>query len=89
MFRRRHHSEDDPPQRLIFTVILVLTIAFPLIGLLALWGKFDGTIAWYARGERGCLTGEQRATLKQQLLVEVVLYPALIIALSVYYSLHK
>ncbi|KAG6022032.1 hypothetical protein E4U40_004922 [Claviceps sp. LM458 group G5] len=88
LFRRRHHSEDDPPQRLIFTVILVLTIAFPLIGLLALWGKFDGTIAWYARGERGCLTGEQRATLKQQLLVEVVLYPALIIALSVYYSVH-
>ncbi|KAG6043269.1 hypothetical protein E4U39_004758 [Claviceps sp. Clav50 group G5] len=89
LFRRRHHSEDDPPQRLIFTVILVLTIAFPLIGLLALWGKFDGTIAWYARGERGCLTGEQRATLKQQLLVEVVLYPALIIALSVYYSVHN
>lgn len=69
--------------------ILVLTIFFPLIGLLALCGKFDGTIAWYARGERACLTREQRGTLKQQLLVEAFLYPALIIALSVYYSVHR
>ncbi|KAG5984346.1 hypothetical protein E4U55_005124 [Claviceps digitariae] len=88
LFRRRHHTEDDAPQRRIFLLILLLTIFFPLIGLLALWGKFDGTIAWYARGERGGLTREQRGTLKQQLLVEAFLYPALIIALSVYYSVH-
>ncbi|KAG5926324.1 hypothetical protein E4U42_003418 [Claviceps africana] len=89
LFRRRHHTEDDEPQRRVFLVILALTIFFPLIGLLALWGKFDGTIAWYARGERGGLTREQRGTLKQQLLVEAVFYPALIIALSVYYSVHN
>lgn len=89
LYRRRHRAEDDQPQRLIFIAILVLTIFFPLIGLLALCGKFDGTIAWYARGERACLTREQRGTLKQQLLVEAFLYPALIIALSVYYSVHK
>ncbi|KAG6000632.1 hypothetical protein E4U43_001552 [Claviceps pusilla] len=89
LFRRRHHTEDDEPQRRIFLLILVLTIVFPLIGLLALWGRFDGTIAWYARGERGGMTPEQRATLKQQLLVEAFLYPSLIIALSVYYSVHN
>ncbi|KAG6007991.1 hypothetical protein E4U21_005225 [Claviceps maximensis] len=89
LFRRRHYAEDDEPQQRIFLIIQFLTIFFPLIGVLALWGKFDETIAWYARGERGGLTREQRVTLKQQLLVEAFLYTTLVIALSAYYSVHN
>lgn len=86
--RRRQRSEEDKLQKRIFLLILVLTIFLPLIGLLALYGTFDATIAWYARGERECLTKQQRGTLKKQLWVEGVVYPALIVSLSVYYSIH-
>ncbi|KHN96812.1 uncharacterized protein MAM_05368 [Metarhizium album ARSEF 1941] len=88
--RRRRHgcSEEDAHQRRVFLVIFVTAVFFPLIGVLALYGKFDATIAWYGKGERGCLTQEQRGTLKQQLWVEGVLYPGLIISLVVYYSVH-
>ncbi|KAK2590129.1 hypothetical protein QQS21_012197 [Conoideocrella luteorostrata] len=89
LFRRRHNLDEDKPQRLIFLTIMVLTIFFPLIGVLALYGKFDGTISWYARGEKACLTTEQRGKLKQQIIAETIVYPALIISLSVYYSIHK
>lgn len=89
LFRRRFSDDEEERQRLIFLVIMVITIFFPLIGLLALWGKFDATITWYTHGEMHCLTQEQRATLKQQLLVELVLYPLLIISLTVYFSVHR
>lgn len=75
-------------QRLIFLAAMVLTIFFPPVGLLALSGRFDSTISWHTHGELHCLTEEQRGTLKQQLLVEMVLYPSLIITLAVYYSVH-
>ncbi|QUC21474.1 uncharacterized protein UV8b_05717 [Ustilaginoidea virens] len=87
--RRNCRLDEDKAQRSIFLAIMVLTIFFPLVGLLALCGNFDGTISWYAKGERGCLTREQRGTLKQQLFVECLLYPGLIIALSVHYSVRK
>lgn len=69
-------------------MIFVMAVFFPPIGVLALYGKFDATIAWYGKGERGCLTQEQRSTLKQQLLVEGVLYLGLLTSLVVYYSVH-
>ncbi|KAG8409018.1 hypothetical protein J3458_020021 [Metarhizium acridum] len=86
--RRRRCPEEDAQQRRVFLVIFVMAVFFPPIGVLALYGKFDATIAWYGKGERGCLTQEQRSTLKQQLWVEGVLYIGLIISLVVYYSVH-
>lgn len=89
--RRRRCCSDAAysRQKLIFFVVLALTVFFPPAGLLAMYGKFDSTVSWYTHGELHGLTGEQRGTLKQQLLVEMVLYPALIITLAVYYSVHE
>jgi hypothetical protein len=67
---------------------MTFTIFFPPVGLLALLGKLDSTISWYTHGELHGLTKEQRGTLKQQLFVEMVLYPSLVITLAVYYSVH-
>lgn len=89
VFLRRHLSDDeDERQKFIFLNIMVLTIVFPLIGILALYGRFDSTISWYSHGEMHSLTKEQRGILKQQLFVEAVFYPVLITILSVYYSVH-
>ncbi|CAH0056678.1 unnamed protein product [Clonostachys solani] len=70
-----------------FLVVMVLTIFFPPVGVLALWGVFDSTISWCTHGELSVFTVDQRGTLKQQLVVEAILYPVLIIALAVSYSL--
>jgi hypothetical protein len=88
MFQRHQCSEDDAQQRRVFTVIFIMSIIFPLVGVLALYGKLDAMIAWYGKGEGG-LTLEQRGILKQQLLIESVVYPGLIIALSAYYAIHR
>ncbi|KND91314.1 hypothetical protein TOPH_04077 [Tolypocladium ophioglossoides CBS 100239] len=85
----RHLSDDEGDrQKFIFVNIMVVTIIFPLIGVLALYGRFDSTISWCSHGEMHSLTKEQRSILKQQLFVEAVFYPVLITILSVYYSVH-
>ncbi|VUC35967.1 unnamed protein product [Clonostachys rosea] len=70
-----------------FLTVMVLTIFFPPVGVLALWGVFDTTISWCTHGELSTLTVDQRGTVKQQLIVELILYPILIIALAVSYTL--
>lgn len=89
LLRRRHSHEEDQREKLIFLGIMILTIFFPFIGLLALLGKFDSVVSWYTYGAMRSLTQDQRGILKQQLFVEVVVYPVLIIILAVYYSVHK
>lgn len=89
LLRRRHVREEDKREKLIFLGIMILTIFFPFIGVLALWGKFDCAVSWYTYGGMASLTKDQRGILKQQLFVEVVVYPVLIIILAVYYSVHK
>ncbi|TWU75362.1 hypothetical protein ED733_007114 [Metarhizium rileyi] len=51
--RRRRCPEEDANQQRVFLVIFVLAVFFPLIGVLALYGKFDATIAWYDDVEAG------------------------------------
>ncbi|KAJ4271525.1 hypothetical protein NW762_000229 [Fusarium torreyae] len=75
--------------RRVFIWIMILTLFFPFIGPVVLYGKLNSTISWYTHGGMRCLTKDQHGTLKQQLIVEAVVYPALIIALSVYYSVRK
>ncbi|KPM34097.1 hypothetical protein AK830_g12473 [Neonectria ditissima] len=84
--RRRHTVKGDKGERMIFVGIMLLTLFFPFIGLLALWGRFDSAVSWYTHGEMHSLTRKQRRALKQQLLAEAVAYPVLIITLAVYYS---
>ena len=70
----------------MFLTVMLLSAFFPFVGLLALLRVFDSTISWYTHGERHCFTRDQRGILKQQLIVEVILYPVLIVALAVFYS---
>lgn len=88
VFRRRFSDTAEKRQKLIFILIVVLAIFFAPAGVLALYGKFDNTISWYTQGELHNLTADQRGTLKQQILVEAIVYPTLIITLSVYFSVH-
>ncbi|KAF5024166.1 hypothetical protein F66182_3755 [Fusarium sp. NRRL 66182] len=73
----------------VFMWIMILSLLFPFIGPVVLYGKLNSTISWYTHGEMRCLTKDQRGTLKQQLLVEAFVYPVIIISLSVYYSVRK
>ncbi|KAF4985925.1 hypothetical protein FGRMN_11053 [Fusarium graminum] len=90
MLRHRRHSDMVAERgKKVFMWIMILTLFFPFIGPIALYGKLNSTISWYTHGEMQCLTRDQQGTLKQQLIVEAVIYPALIISLSVYHSVHK
>ncbi|KAF5665982.1 hypothetical protein FHETE_6445 [Fusarium heterosporum] len=90
MLRHRQHADMVAERgKRVFMWIMILTLFFPFIGPIALYGKLNSTISWYTHGEMQCLTRDQHGTLKQQLIVEAVIYPALIISLSVYYSVHK
>ncbi|KAH7256592.1 hypothetical protein BKA59DRAFT_490618 [Fusarium tricinctum] len=89
---RRHREHADMVAergKRMFMWIMILTLFFPFIGPVVLYGKLNSTISWYTHGEMQRLTKDQRGTLKQQLIVEAVVYPALIISLSVYYSVHN
>ncbi|KAM0296807.1 hypothetical protein ACHAO9_000453 [Fusarium lateritium] len=88
--RHREHSDMVAERgKRMFMWIMILTLFFPFIGPVVLYGKLNSTISWYTHGEMQRLTRDQRGTLKQQLIVEAVIYPALIISLSVYYSVHN
>lgn len=86
LFRRRYSDENKKRLGLVCFVVMVLTVFFPPIGLLALYERFDSTISWYCHGEIHCFTPKQRAVLKRQLLMQAIMYPILIIVLAVYYS---
>lgn len=86
IFRRRFTRNEDKSEKFIFLSVACITIFFPLIGLLALCGRFDSTISWYTHGAMHALTNGQRSFLRKQILVEAILYPILIVVLAVYYS---
>ncbi|PTB40524.1 hypothetical protein M441DRAFT_68978 [Trichoderma asperellum CBS 433.97] len=88
MDRRRSPEEMEHKRKVLFIVIVLSSIVFPLIGFLALLGKFDSTVCWYALGEMKGFTKEQRGMLMQQLLVETFIYTVLIIFLSLHFSGH-
>ncbi|CAG9989957.1 unnamed protein product [Clonostachys byssicola] len=79
-------NSSEEKGKKFFLVVMVLTILFPPVGVLALSGVFDSTISWCTHGELSAFTLDQRGTLKQQLIVEAIVYPVLIIALAVAYS---
>ncbi|KAG5807118.1 hypothetical protein H9Q74_008102 [Fusarium xylarioides] len=84
---RQHADIVAQRGKRMFMWVMILTLFFPFIGPIVLYGKLNSTISWYTHGEMQCLTKDQRGTLKQQLLVEAVVYPAIIIALSVHFSI--
>ncbi|KAI5467268.1 hypothetical protein BGZ63DRAFT_398863 [Mariannaea sp. PMI_226] len=86
LFRRRLSGKKNTKKRAIFGGLILLTVLFPFIGLLALWGKFDPAISWYTDGEMYSLAPSQRRKLRSVLLIEAALFPALVITLAVYYA---
>lgn len=88
MERRRSPEEAEHKRKVLFMGIVLSSIVFPLIGFLALLGKFDSTVCWYALGEMKGFTKEQRGMLIQQLLVETFIYTILTVFLSLHFSGH-
>ncbi|KAL7943163.1 hypothetical protein V8C42DRAFT_347136 [Trichoderma barbatum] len=86
MDRRRFPEQSERKRRILFICIMAFSIVFPLIGLLALVGRFDSTVCWYALGEMQGFTKEQRAMLLQQLLVEIFVYTIVIVFMSLHFS---
>ncbi|RMJ06533.1 hypothetical protein CDV36_013879 [Fusarium kuroshium] len=91
ILHRRQQPDDaeDHRQKRVFASIVILTILFPFIGVLAIRNKLDAMIPWATEGEMHTLTPAQRRTLKYLLLALAVLYPALISGLVVYYAVHR
>ena len=85
----RQHGADVciRRQRWFVFVIMALTIFFPLVGILALCGVFDSSLSWFTEGELHQFSQRQRLIMKAQVYAELVLYPALIVTLGVYFSL--
>ncbi|KAJ4260383.1 hypothetical protein NW757_002334 [Fusarium falciforme] len=91
VLHRRQQPDDaeDHRQKRVFVSIVILTIMFPFIGVLAIRNKLDAMIPWATEGEMHTLTPTQRRALKYLLLALAVLYPALITGLVVYYAVHR
>ncbi|EHK25223.1 uncharacterized protein TRIVIDRAFT_61928 [Trichoderma virens Gv29-8] len=86
MERRRFPEETERKRRILCICIMASSIVFPLIGLLALIGRFDSTVCWYALGETQGFTKEQRGMLLQQLLVEIFVYTIVIVFMALHFS---
>ncbi|KAM6485523.1 hypothetical protein HDV62DRAFT_388261 [Trichoderma sp. SZMC 28011] len=86
MERRRCPEETERKRRILFICIMASSIVFPLIGLLALIGRFDSTLCWYALGETQGFSKEQRGMLLQQLLVEIFVYTIVITFVTLRFS---
>ncbi|PNP58638.1 hypothetical protein THARTR1_01654 [Trichoderma harzianum] len=86
MERRRCPEETERKRRILFICIMASSIVFPLIGLLALIGRFDSTVCWYALGETQGFSKEQRGMLLQQLLVEIFVYTIVIVFMTLHFS---
>lgn len=86
---RRSNQGALRRQRAIFAGIMAMTILFPPLGILALYGKFDSTLSWCTHGELDSLSLEQRESLRRQVLLYSALYPSIIVGLAVYYSVHN
>ncbi|KAH7155413.1 hypothetical protein B0J13DRAFT_618863 [Dactylonectria estremocensis] len=84
--RRQLSGTNFNGEKKVFVGIMLLTLFFPFIGILALWGKFDPAISWYTHGEVQCLVKSQRYLLKRQLLAEAVIYLVFVTFLAVFFS---
>ncbi|PHH82426.1 hypothetical protein CDD82_6003 [Ophiocordyceps australis] len=86
---RRAHLAYDPhgKQKLMFYLIVIASLLFPPLGLLAICGRFDSSISWCTHGRAHTLTTGQRKWLKRQMLAEAIIFPLLISTLSVYYGM--
>ncbi len=86
LFRRRYVQDCQKRLASVFISVALLSVIFPVAGMLALCGVFNPTISWCTHGEMAHFTVRQRTILKRMLFTELVAYLGLVIILSVYFS---
>ncbi len=86
LYRRRFAQDSEKLLDSVFLSVFLVSLIFPIAGVLALFGAFNATISWYTHGGVNTFTPSQRSILKRQLLVVGVIYVGLVILVAVRFS---
>lgn len=86
LFRRRYVQDCQKRLASVFLSVVLVSVVFPIAGLLALCGAFNSTITWYTHGEVAHFSVRQRTILKRVLFTELAVYICLVVILSVHFS---
>ncbi|KAM3471616.1 hypothetical protein MY8738_009236 [Beauveria namnaoensis] len=89
LFRRRYARDCEKKLASVFLCVVLISVIFPVVGVIALYGAFNSTISWCTHGEMAHFTLGQRTVLKRVLLAELAAYMCLVIILSVYFSVGR
>ncbi|EGX91334.1 hypothetical protein CCM_05492 [Cordyceps militaris CM01] len=89
LFRRRYAQDCEKRLALVFVSVILLSVVFPVAGILTLLGAFNSTISWCTHGEMAHFTIRQRTVLTRVLFAELVSYMGLVIVLAVYFSVGR
>ncbi|KAM3431916.1 hypothetical protein MY4824_006824 [Beauveria thailandica] len=89
LFRRRYARDCEKQLASVFLCVVLISVIFPVVGIIALYGAFNSTISWCTHGEMANFTLGQRTVLKRVLLAELAAYMCLVIVLSVYFSVGR
>ncbi|OAA54450.1 hypothetical protein ISF_08378 [Cordyceps fumosorosea ARSEF 2679] len=89
LFRRRYAQDCEKRLSAVFVSVVLLSVVFPVAGLIALYGAFNSTTSWCTHGEIGHFTVRQRTVLKRVLFAELAAYMCLVIILAVYFSVEQ
>ncbi|OAA81667.1 hypothetical protein LEL_01212 [Akanthomyces lecanii RCEF 1005] len=86
LHRRRYVQDCEKRLASVFISVALLSVVFPVAGILAICGAFNSTITWYTHGEMAHFTVRQRTILRRLLFADLVAYICLVVILSVYFS---
>ncbi|OAQ97934.1 hypothetical protein LLEC1_05255 [Akanthomyces lecanii] len=86
LHRRRYAQDCEKRLASVFISVALLSVIFPVAGILALCGAFNSTITWCTHGEMAHFSVRQRTLLRRLLFAELVVYMGLVIILSLYFS---
>ncbi|OTB05136.1 hypothetical protein M426DRAFT_10979 [Hypoxylon sp. CI-4A] len=78
VLRERHISETGHRRRRQWFIAMSLFSLLPFIGLLVIYGKFNGSLIWWTEGEVRQLTIKQRGFIRNMLLFQSCFYVILI-----------
>ncbi|XWW99703.1 hypothetical protein V2A60_007715 [Cordyceps javanica] len=71
IFRRRYAQDCQRRLASVFIIVVLLSVVFPVVGIVALYGAFNSTISWCTHGEMAHFTIWQRSVLKRVLFAEL------------------
>ena len=85
LHRRRYVQDCEKRLASVFISVALLSVVFPVAGILAICGAFNSTITWYTHGEMAHFTVRQRTILRRLVFADLVAYIGLVVILSVYF----